>query len=143
MEIGPVTVMGDIKKDDTKLIIGLDEVLNTLSSLSLASVTIGDFLVIMRSDFDLTISGEPYTGLVLLLNLKTGKYFSRIWNQTVATGIVVKECQLVEACENLFDQGRPCLGCPEGSKYECVKHHFWLFCIMKNFIQKNKMICLN
>ena len=123
MEIGPVKVMGDIKKDDTQLKIGLDEVLNTLSSLSLASVTIGDFLVIMKSDFDLTISGEPYTGLLMLLNLTTGKYLSRIWNQTVATGIIVKVEHLVEACQNVFVQGRPCLGFPDVDKHvkqECL-----------------------
>ena len=61
------------------------EVVNFLSAVSLVSVSIRDFLVIMRSDFDLTISGEPYTGLVLLLHMTTGKYLSRIWNQTVAT----------------------------------------------------------
>ena len=44
------------------------EVVNFLSAVSLVSVSIRDFLVIMRSDFDLTISGEPYTGLTLLLN---------------------------------------------------------------------------
>ena len=67
-----------------------------LSSLSLTSVTIGDFLVIMRSKFDLTISGEPYIGLVLLLNLKDGTYISRIWNQTVASGNVERPDQLRE-----------------------------------------------
>ena len=111
-------------KTETKLEMGLHEVVTTLSSVSLASVTIGDFLVVMRSDFDLTISGEPYTGLVLLLNLTTGKFMSRIWNQTVATGTLVKPSDLMEACENLFGQGRPCLGCPQGGNFKHGKEEF-------------------
>lgn len=113
-----------IKIEDTKLGMGLSEVMNLLSSVSLASVTIGDFLVVMRSDFDLTISGEPYTGLVLLLNLVTGRFMSRIWNQTVATGTLVKASDLMEACENLFGQGRPCLGCPQGGNFKHRKKEF-------------------
>merc|ERR1712223_1965827 len=94
------------EREEAKLELGLQVVQNTLSSMSLVSVTIGDFLAVMRSDFDLTISGQPYTGLVMLLNLKTGKYLSRIWNQTVATGVIVKVEHLMEACQNIFGQGR-------------------------------------
>ena len=126
MEINTASAMGEegIKSEETKLEIGLEDVTNILSSMSLASVSIGNFLVVMRSNFDLTISGEPYTGLVLLLNLRTGKYFSRIWNQTVATGNVVQEDQLIEACEIHFGQGRPCLGRPEEDKNKYVKEEF-------------------
>ena len=110
-----ITAMGaeGVKREDIQLEMGLEDILSTLSSMSLASVTIGEFLVVMKSDFDLIISGEPYTGLVLLLNLTTGKFLSRIWNQSVATGTIGTVKQLVEACENHFGQGRPCLGRPE------------------------------
>ena len=123
MEIATVTPMGEeiTNREEATLELGLPVVKNTLTSMSLVSVTIGDFLAIMRSDFDLAISGEPYTGLVMLLNLTTGKYLSRIWNQTVATGIIVKVDHLMEACENIFGQGRPCLGFPEVGKHERVK----------------------
>jgi len=104
---------GIIKREEPQLEMGIEDIVNLLSSVSLVSVTVGDFLVIMRSEFDLTISGEPYTGLLLLLNLTTGKYFSRIWNQTVDTGSIVHTDQLLEACERHFGNGRPCLGCPE------------------------------
>ena len=126
MAINTVSAMEeeDIKIEDTKLGIGLREAMNLLSSVSLASVNIGDFLVVMRSDFDLTISGEPYTGLVLLLNLMTGKFLSRIWNQTVATGTILRENDLMEACENHFGQGRPCLGCPQREKFKHGKEDF-------------------
>ena len=94
----------------------LHEAMGILSSLSLTSVTLGDFLVVNRSDFDVIISDEPYIALQLLLNLKTGRYLSRIWNQTVAVGHIVTAQQLRDICNNLFDQGRPCLGCPEGAR---------------------------
>ena len=85
-ELSPTVMDEENIEQETKLELGPEEVVNILTSVSLASVTVGDFLVVMRSDFDLTISGEPYTGLLMLLNKKTGKYFSRIWNQTIATG---------------------------------------------------------
>ena len=113
-----------IKREEKKFEMSVEEVINLLSSLSLVSVTIGEFFVVMRSGFDLTISGEPYTGLVLLLNFTSGKYFSRIWNQTVATGIVVKADQLMEACEIHFGQGRPCLGCPDEERNKHGRHEF-------------------
>jgi len=102
-----------IKREKTTLELGLDEAVGILASLSLTSVTIGDFLVIMRSNFDLTISGEPYIGLVMLLNLKDGTHLSRIWNQTVASGNVEGPDQFREVCKSHFGRGRPCLGCPE------------------------------
>ena len=40
-----------------------EEVFSILSSLTLSSVTLGDFLVINRSNFDVMISEEPYIGL--------------------------------------------------------------------------------
>ena len=53
-------------EEDIKLVLSLDEIDSILFSLSLTSVTLGKYMVIMRSDFELTISGEPYTALVLL-----------------------------------------------------------------------------
>ena len=95
---------------------GLDEAVDILSSLTLTSVTIGTYLVVMRSEFDLTISDQPYIGLTLLLDLRTGKYISRIWNQTVALGDVAKGDHFKEACERHFGQGKPCLGFPDKEK---------------------------
>ena len=85
-----------IKKEEAALELSLENATEVLSKLSLVSVTIGDYLVIMRSQFDLTISGEPYIGLVMLLSLKDGAYISRIWNQTVASGNVERPDQLRE-----------------------------------------------
>ena len=90
--------------------INLLEVKRVISSLSLTSVNVGHCLVVMRSEFDLSVSGEPYIALMLVLDLKSRKYISRVWNQTVATGSAVDEGKLMEACQNIFCQGRPCLG---------------------------------
>ena len=126
MEINTASALEDegVKEENTCLEVGLKEVIKLLSSVSLTSVIISDYFVVMRSNFDLTISGEPYTGLVLLLNLMTGKYFSRIWNQTVATGTIVDSKELMEACDNHFGQGRPCMGCPLEENYEHDKEDF-------------------
>ena len=107
--------MGENKEseEEHRLGFGLQETMEILSAMSLTSVTMGDFLVITRSEFDLTISGEPYTALQLLFSLKTGKYLSRIWNQTAASGIAERADQVKEVCRNLFNQGRPCLGSPQ------------------------------
>ena len=83
-----------------------------ISTLSLTSVKVGDFLIIMKSESDLFLSGEPYIALMLLLDLKSGKYISRVWNQTVATGSVSGGNKFMEACKNIFCSGRPCVGYP-------------------------------
>ena len=83
-----------------------------VASQSLSSFNLGDFLIVTNSDFDLTISDEPYIALMLLYNLKSGKYMTRIWNQTVEVGWAFKENELEQACWRLFKQGKPCIGYP-------------------------------
>ena len=56
------------------------------SHLSLSSVSLGRYLVLLRSDFDVDIAGEPYLALSLLLNLDSGKFFTRVCDQTVTRG---------------------------------------------------------
>ena len=96
--------------------INLLEVKHVISTLDLTSVKVGNCLVIMRSEFDLSLSGEPYIALMLLVDLTSGKYISRVWNQTVATGSARDKGKLMEACKNIFCQGRPCLGLPVADK---------------------------
>ena len=45
--------------------------------MSLTSITFGDFLVVMRSDFDVNIYGEPYHAITLLYNVDTRQYLAR------------------------------------------------------------------
>ena len=53
-----------IKREESESKLGLDDAMEVLSALSLTSATVGgNYLVVMRSEFDLTISGEPYIGL--------------------------------------------------------------------------------
>ena len=57
------------------------------------------------------LSEEPYSALLLLFNLHSGHFMSRVWNQTVARGRATALDQLVEACQRHFvDRGRPCTG---------------------------------
>ena len=94
----------------------LDEAQHVVSGLLLTSVMMGHFLVIMRSEFDVTLSGEPYIALMLLLDLKSGKYISRVWNQALETGSALGKGKLLDACKHTFCRGRPCLGHPVGQK---------------------------
>ena len=92
--------------------VDLLQVKHIISTLSLTTAKVGEFLVIMRSEFDVSLSGEPYIGLMMLLDMKSGKFVSRVWNQTVATGSVLGKNNLMEACKYLFNRGRPCVGYP-------------------------------
>ena len=96
-ELALPTYSNTIKAEDTENIksepktereknVDLLQVKHITSTLSLTTAKVGEFLVIMRSEFDVSLSGEPYIGLMMLLDLKSGKFVSRVWNQTVATG---------------------------------------------------------
>ena len=82
-----------------------------VEALSLNSVTIGDYLVIMNSAADIIILGEPYLALQLWFHMKSGMFMGRVWSQSVSNGKVENIAQLTEACTSLF-QCRPCLGYP-------------------------------
>ena len=88
----------------------LDEAQCIFSDLALVSIRMQDFLMVFKSDFDLTVSGEPYVALMLILDLKTGKYMLRLWNQTIASGSALRKEELLEASRFLFCQGRLCFG---------------------------------
>ena len=65
----------------SKCRIDLEEAKGVLASLSLTSVTFGRFLLVMRSECDVIIAGEPYVALMLWLDVDTGKFITRVWNQ--------------------------------------------------------------
>ena len=50
----------------------LSEARMALVELSLTSVTYGDYIVELSSDFDLVIEGEPHLALMLLFNVSSG-----------------------------------------------------------------------
>ena len=86
---------------------------SALKSLGLSSVVLDDVLVVFKSGFDVTISGEPYLALMFLFSVGSGRYYARIWNQTVARGTAENTEQVLAACKRHFEGGRPCIGCPE------------------------------
>ena len=88
----------------------LDEMRTALAEMSLASITIGEYLVVMNADFDVVVHGEPYLAITLLFNLRSRRFLARIWNRTVRLGEADRLEQLVSACRIHFGQGRPCLG---------------------------------
>ena len=67
--------------EGSKLLLNLHEAMGALNMLSLASVTIGDYVVVTNSREDVTIAGEPYLALQLWLNVRSGRVISRIWGQ--------------------------------------------------------------
>ena len=86
------------EKDPDDLVIDLDVIRSVVASQSLASVTLGDYLVVMRSDFDVILFGEPYLASMLLFNQKTGSFIARLWNQTVKVAKAVTREHFEEAC---------------------------------------------
>ena len=86
------------EKDPENLVIDLNVIRDVVASQSLASVTLGDYLVVMRSDFDVILFGEPYLASMLFFNLKTGSFIARLWNQTVKVAKAVTREHFEEAC---------------------------------------------
>ena len=86
------------EKDPDELVIDLDVIRSVVASQSLASVTLGDYLVVMMSYFDVVLFGEPYLASMLLFNQKTGSFIARMWNQTVRVDKVVTREHFEEAC---------------------------------------------
>ena len=90
--------------------LNLDNIKEILEAHSLKHVMVGDYLVIVRSDFDVIISGEPYIAFMLMLNLKSGVCRTRIWNKTIKAGLVANTSELEVECNNLFEKCKPCIG---------------------------------
>ena len=91
---------------------GVDKALVILESLSLSSFMRKDFLIITRSNFDVTILDEPYIALMLLYNTMSGQFLVRLWNKTVASGKAIALAKFTEVCKEFFSQGQLCLGYP-------------------------------
>ena len=61
--------------------VDLLEAQGALAAMALTSVSVGEYLVVLRSQFDVFITGEPYPAMMVLYNLTSGKVLTRIWNQ--------------------------------------------------------------
>ena len=101
----------------------LKEAVETCLRLGLNSVKLGGYLIVLNSDCDVVLCGEPYVALMLLFDLESGKFIARVWNKTVNVGEAVTKEQFGEACSSFFSQGRPCLGLieDEPAGTNCIK----------------------
>ena len=82
--------------DESELQFDITEAQDVFDRLSLTSVVLGDYLLVIRSGIDVTIFGEPYLALTLLLNNSTGRFFARAWNRTIVTGRAVRKQDFLE-----------------------------------------------
>ena len=89
-------------KEEAEPLFCQEEATKILQSMSLTSFLFHDYLIVMRSDFDLTISDEPYIALTLLLNRKSGRFMARTWNRTVRSGNVTSLEEFEDACKSHF-----------------------------------------
>ena len=108
--------------EDSKPEFDLDGARTAITGMSLVSVVLEDFLVIMNSKPDVIISEEPYFSQMILVEVKSGMYIRRLWNKTVERGKAVTVDQLVDLCNKHFFQGKPCIGCPQNSIEEEVQN---------------------
>ena len=80
----------------------LDEAFEACSALNLTPVKLGGYLIVFNSDFDVVLCEEPYVALMLLLNIDSGKFIARIWNETVTVGKIANAEQFIEVVRNFF-----------------------------------------
>ena len=114
----------DHLESPVKMKLELEAAKSSLNGLSLTSNVFGDYMVVMESEVSIILSGEPYVAFMLLVDVTTGNYFARIWNETVQSGTVNSEEELFEVCDAFFWQGRPCLGCPVSDSDELATDEF-------------------
>ena len=110
-------------KHEESLDIDLNDILPVLEKLKLKSMHCGEYLIVMRSQFDVIISDEPYHALIVLFNLKSGKFMARIWNRSVVVGKATTVLDIKNACISHFAERRVCLGLLEDG-HEQNKHKF-------------------
>ena len=121
----PNEVMASSDSKEGKPLFHVNEATTILESMSLTSFLFRDYLIVMRSDFDVTISDEPYIALTLLYNTKSGRFMARMWNKTVNVGNTTSLEEFEDACKRHFRGRRLCLGCPESEEEEQT-HSFLL-----------------
>ena len=111
----------EVKHDPEKAVLDVEVTKSILATLSLTSFTLGDYLVVTRKDFDVFLSGDPYIALMVLFNLKSGRFIARVWNETLNAGFAEDSNHVVSICTRHFDGVRPCVGRPvESCEEEAV-----------------------
>lgn len=105
----------ETKHESNKPELDMEVTKSILATLSLTSFTLGDYLVVTRDEFDVILSGDPYIALMVLFNLKTGRFITRVWNETLKAGFVENVDQVASVCRRHFEGVRPCIGRPVDS----------------------------
>ena len=106
---------------------GQNEARYVCEKLSLNLMKCGNYLVVMPSEFDTVILGEPYLASMLLIDLDSGLYFGRIWNQTLAKGKALHLRDFIEVCVAFFVlNNKPCIGYPIKDEGDLSRHEFVL-----------------
>ena len=57
--------------------VSVEKATKVIAELGLLSLQLGDYMVIVRPDFDLELGGEPYVALMLLFNPRNGTFITR------------------------------------------------------------------
>ena len=82
-----------------------------LFRLQLVKVKIEDWIILQRSRFDISVSGEPYSALQMYIHSKSGGYLIRVWGKTHSKGKMIKSLTDFESlCNQIFGEGLAC--CP-------------------------------
>ena len=77
----------------------------------LASLQINGWILLLRSEFDCFIEGEPHQAFSFLFNVESGRFLSRVWGKTLDQGKVATIPSLIAKVRDTFNDRRmPCLG---------------------------------
>ena len=68
------------------------------ATTSLVSLTVGEYVVVVNSEFDVTVRGEPYLALMYLLNVRSGKFMAREEFSTIYSVLHLAVAPLISQC---------------------------------------------
>ena len=69
------------REDSLVTFMNVEKATKLVAELGLLSLQLGDYIVIVKPDFDLLLGGEPYVALMLLFNPRNGTFITRDPNQ--------------------------------------------------------------
>ena len=81
------------------------EIVHAVKSLSLNSVAVGDYFVVMSGEADTTICGEPYLALQLWLNMSSGDYMGRddmLFSSQEINEVFFKSVRLIQSVVKVY-----------------------------------------
>ena len=82
----------------------------TLEDLNVQLITIGDWIIIQRSTFDIHIKEEPYHSIQIYANLNSMKFIRRVWGISERSGELRTMDDMRDLCIATFNKSAVCLG---------------------------------